>query len=172
MLRFLPIMAFPILLVSFLVLIICIFKLKKYVFLFRSLLGLFYLSSIFYHHTFFSAVELQGILKLSSYLLLILLFHDSSIFWWWPPLFSHILVNLFSLCTAHSFSSVEIDLHFSTLFWYFWFPAEVVLHIILHLLGTKEWTREKREVKRPAPFKYIALICGSKHLPDLWWMTW
>lgn len=86
---------FPILLVSFLDLIIYIVNLKKYVFLFMSPLGLFYFSSIFYHLTFIIAAELQCISKLSSYLFLIFLLHYASVFWWWPPLFLHTLVNPF-----------------------------------------------------------------------------
>lgn len=93
-------MAFPTHPVSFLDLIICIFRLQIYVFLLGSPFGFFSFPFLFYHHSSFSIAELQCILKLGSYLFLILLFLDSSVFpdddflffFFFPP---HILVNHF-----------------------------------------------------------------------------
>lgn len=146
-------MAFPTHPVSFLDLIICIFRLQIYVFLLGSPFGFFSFPFLFYHHSSFSIAELQCILKLGSYLFLILLFLDSSVF---PDddflfffFFPHIyLSTTFSPWTLHSFSSVEIHLphaSFCALLWYFWFPEEVVLHLIPHFLGTEDKRVNKGE---------------------------
>ena len=140
----------------------------------------FFFPSLFYHHSSFSIAELQCILKLGSYLFLILLFLDSSIF---PDddllFFPHILVNhflpldssQFLLCGNTPLSPTSISALFSGIFhslqrWFY-----TLFHISLEQ-RTKEWTRGKREPETAAPFKYLPWICGSEHLPEMWWMRW
>lgn len=138
MFSFLPSMVFPVLPVSFLYLIICIFRLQKYVFLLESPLGLFSFSSLFYYHLSFSIAELQCILKLHSYLFLILLFLDSSVFPDDDPLvfFTYVCqplsaLALLTVSPLWAYNSVS-HLHFCTLLWLFFIP-----HVIPHFCGTE-----------------------------------
>lgn len=113
----------------------------------------FFFPSSFYHHSSFSIAERQCILKSASYLFLILLFLDSSVFpWLWSPFFfSHIFVNHFLPLDSSQFLLFEntplsvSHYLFCALLWYFWLPAEVVLHLIPHFLGTEEKRMNKRE---------------------------
>lgn len=112
----------------------------------------FFFPSSFYHHSSFSIAEPQCILKLGSCLFLILLFLDSSIFPDYVLLFfPHIFVNHFLHLDSSQFLLCEntplsvSHYLFCALLWYFWFPAEVVLHLIPHFLGTEEKRVNRRE---------------------------
>lgn len=150
----LPSMEFPILPVTILDLIIRIFRLQKYVILLGSPLGLFSFSSLL-HFIIILLSALQNVnafwnqvpIFFSFFSFLIPLFSLIMI----PFFFSHIFVNHFLPLDSSQFLLFEntplsvSHYLFCALLWYFWLPAEVVLHLIPHFLGTEEKRMNKRE---------------------------